>query len=157
MHLIWGRKWEMFPSWTVMRWNVLDALCHSFGSMSVSRLDDVSAGCCRGLVKVSSLSYSAHSSQLIKPYWQYSVMLSLRDYIAGRFWVWLLDSTCRRRFFQVLRFPPRPKTCSWDHLEPGNAWWPGLVCVLRCPVMCPFGDYEAVNRKWINRWNMMAL
>lgn len=36
-----GRKWEPFPSWTVMKWNVLVALCRSFSSVSVSRLADV--------------------------------------------------------------------------------------------------------------------
>lgn len=36
-----ARKWEAFPSWTVMKWNVLVALCRSFSSVSVSRLADV--------------------------------------------------------------------------------------------------------------------
>lgn len=104
-----GKKWEMLPSWAVMRWNVLGGPCGSFGFRV--------CWCVLRLVKALSFSHSSPSSRSLKLDWcclparsfWLSFLYSRRIWVFVFLFLWDLAGCCG--------YPPSPKTCSWDGLE----------------------------------------
>lgn len=114
-----GKKWEMLPSWAVMRWNVLGGPCGSFGFRV--------CWCVLRLVKALSFSHSSPSSRSLKLDW---CCLPARSFwlsflYSRRIWVFVFLFFVR--FGRMLRLPSQSKNMLMRRIR--GCKGVSLVCV----------------------------